>query len=61
MTEWHWRPIETVPDEQVLLFFPQVQSGRNSVLHQMMQIGYARSYPSRQPSHWMPLPGAPRI
>lgn len=55
-----WRPINTCPrDEEVILFFPDKPSGRNSKLYKMTVIGYLANYPYREPTHWMPLPKDP--
>lgn len=54
-----WQPIETAPKgASVLLFFPKVGSNRMP-LSAMQKVGRVIDYPSRPPTHWMPLPEPP--
>jgi hypothetical protein len=57
-----WRPIETAPKGDVLLYFPEERGGpdrRVHVLGQMIRVGRIGDAP-RKPTHWMPLPEPPR-
>lgn len=52
-----WLPIETLPKGQkAILYYPE-QLGRNFHL-EMIIIDYNNSH--RKPTHWMPIPKAPR-
>lgn len=54
-----WQPIETAPVGAVLLFFPAKFSGR-MIWEESILVGWAGQFPNRPPSHWMPLPPAPK-
>ena len=55
-----WQPIETAPDEEVLLYFPPVERLRKELcLRAMYKVDHAGLFPNRPPSHWMPLPPPP--
>lgn len=56
-----WQPIETAPDNRLLiLFFPPTDYRRGKpMLGEMYRVEkYPVHYP-RQPTHWMPLPPSP--
>lgn len=55
MTKTGWRPIETAPKGEVLLYFPEVGRGTRNHHLAMYRIGNAKGYPYRRPSHWAPL------
>ena len=54
-----WQPIETAPQDKVLLYYPK-QTGPNA-LNQWIIIGYGRGHCFRKPSHWMPIPQPPAV
>ena len=57
MTEW--RPIETAPNDTVLLYFPALKRGTPETwLRPMMKVDHPRCT-TRKPTHWMPLPNPP--
>lgn len=63
MTETkQWQPIETAPSGQVLLlYFPEIRN--RHLIHcypERICSGKAGEYPSRPPTHWMPLPPIPQ-
>jgi hypothetical protein len=56
-----WQPIETAPKDQVILYYPAVfKPGRGMTLPEWVKVGRAEETPFRKPSHWLPLPAAPR-
>ena len=57
-----WQPIETANrNTDLLLYFPEIHRGpTNKLTHlPMVKVGKVIDYPSRKPSHWMPLPKPP--
>jgi hypothetical protein len=55
-----YRPIDDVPDEDVILFFPAKISAFGKVdLSAMRKVGRASDFPNRKPTHWAPLPPDP--
>ena len=53
-----WRPIETVPKKNVLLYYPPIVNSRGTKTHgEWITIGI-NSAP-RKATHWMPLPNPP--
>jgi len=56
-----WQPIETAPDDELLLYFPSKVVGAyaQSTLPAMRKVGRVSEYPNRPPSHWMPIPPDP--
>jgi len=63
MTLSDWQPIETAPPEkELLLFFPAIGPRKGQTVYaraEMMRVGLVRDFPSRLPTHWMPLPEPP--
>ena len=57
-----WQPIETAPNADALLYFPEkvVGAHKQSTLQAMMKVGRASDFPNRFPSHWQPLPKPPQ-
>lgn len=53
--EQRWQPIETAPDREVLLFFPETPRGhyKQSNHAEMRKMGRVQDFPYRQPTHWM--------
>jgi hypothetical protein len=55
----NWQPIETAPrNVELLLYYPALRAGRMSP-GAMLKVGRTWDLPSRQPTHWMPLPEPP--
>ena len=54
-----WQPIETAPDGNVLLYYPE-ETGRNA-LSEWITIGFGRSERFRKPTHWFPIPQPPAV
>jgi hypothetical protein len=56
-----WQPIETLGNQEALLFFPAIWSERRKEFthRRMMKVGRKHEYPFRKPTHWMPLPPPP--
>jgi hypothetical protein len=57
LRESEWRPIESAPKGELLIYWPAVE-GRNAKIP-MIRVDHANSTPFRKPSHWMPLPPPP--
>lgn len=54
-----WQPIETVPDGNVLLYYPE-EHGKNG-LSEWITIGFGRSERFRKATHWFPIPKPPAV
>jgi hypothetical protein len=56
-----WQPIETAPKgKELILYWPKVSNGKNSVLYPMIRVDRIGMTPFREPTHWMPLPEPPK-
>ena len=54
-----WRPIESAPKCEVLLYYPEIRTKGRGLTHaEWVTTGRAGLSP-REPTHWMPLPKAP--
>ena len=55
-----WKPIETAPRGEHILFFPTLMKNGRVQLGAMIKVDrFPVGYP-RQPTHWMPLPPPPK-
>ena len=53
-----WKPIESAPSGHVILYHPATIS--RVPLKEWIRVGWVGDTPNRMPTHWMPLPDAPK-
>jgi hypothetical protein len=55
-----WRPIETAPSGDVLVYRPQMPARDRIAVRRVADWCGLKCCPSAQPTHWMPLPDEPK-